>query len=181
MAIAAATLPGHVSAFSSPACLTQAAPALRAASSTGNNLRTEEKKSTSKTICRNHSALLFFSLETESGSSYTAPSMMAAGESLSRRDALTLGAAGAAWTIIPKGASAKAKPAPAPVEEEEEESDFEKLKDGEGLEYSVIQEGKGAKAKIGDLVAIRFKATYNGQVFRKCRLLLVSGLVCFRI
>jgi len=92
--------------------------------------------------------------------------MMAEGAPLSRRDTLTLGAAGAAWALTPKGASA-AKAAPKPKveeEEEEEESDFVKLKDGEGLEYSIIEDGKGPKAKIGDLVAIRFKASYKGTV-----------------
>jgi len=72
--------------------------------------------------------------------------------------------------LTPKGASA-AKAAPKPKveeEEEEEESDFVKLKDGEGLEYSIIEDGKGPKAKIGDLVAIRFKASYKGTVIDDC-------------
>lgn len=95
----------------------------------------------------------------------SAPAMAASGAQLSRREAIGLGAAGAAaWVSLPKGASA-AKPA---AEDEEEDFEYSKLKDGEGLEYAVLEAGKGAKAKVGDLVAIRFKATYNGVVIDDC-------------
>jgi len=100
---------------------------------------------------------------------------------VSRRDTLVIaGTTGASWMFGQQAAYAKtgggaaAKKAPAkPVEEEEEEEEedttpagFQELK--EGLKYKVVTEGKGAKAKIGDLVAIRFKSSYNGQVIDDC-------------
>ena len=105
----------------------------------------------------------------------TAPTMV------HRRDALVIaGTTGASWMFGQQAAYAKTgggaatKKAPAkPVEEEEEEEEedttpagFQELK--EGLKYKVVTEGKGAKAKIGDLVAIRFKSSYNGQVIDDC-------------
>jgi len=133
-----AVLPSHVSAFTAPSCLPQAVLSLRSATA-------------------------------------TAPTMV------SRRDTLVIaGTTGASWMFGQQAAYAKtgggaaAKKAPAkPVEEEEEEEEedttpagFQELK--EGLKYKVVTEGKGAKAKIGDLVAIRFKSSYNGQVIDDC-------------
>jgi len=60
------------------------------------------------------------------------------------------------------------RPPPSPWRQEEEEdtgagaAGFKDLDKGEGLKYSVVKAGVGQKAKIGDLVAIRFKASYNG-------------------
>ena len=135
----AAVLPSHVSAFTAPSCLPQAVLSLRSATT-------------------------------------TAPTMV------SRRDTLVIaGTTGASWMFGQQAAYAKtgggaaAKKAPAkPVQEEEEEEEeedttpagFQELK--EGLKYKVVTEGKGAKAKIGDLVAIRFKSSYNGQVIDDC-------------
>ena len=131
-------LPSHVSAFTAPSCLPQAVLSLRSATT-------------------------------------TAPTMV------HRRDALVIaGTTGASWMFGQQAAYAKTgggaatKKAPAkPVEEEEEEEEedttpagFQELK--EGLKYKVVTEGKGAKAKIGDLVAIRFKSSYNGQVIDDC-------------
>ena len=132
-------LPSHVSAFTAPSCLPQAVLSLRSATA-------------------------------------TAPTMV------SRRDTLVIaGTTGASWMFGQQAAYAKtgggaaAKKAPAkPVQEEEEEEEeedttpagFQELK--EGLKYKVVTEGKGAKAKIGDLVAIRFKSSYNGQVIDDC-------------
>eukprot|EP00286_Rhodomonas_abbreviata_P016992 CAMPEP_0181323970 /NCGR_PEP_ID=MMETSP1101-20121128/20087_1 /TAXON_ID=46948 /ORGANISM="Rhodomonas abbreviata, Strain Caron Lab Isolate" /LENGTH=219 /DNA_ID=CAMNT_0023432069 /DNA_START=20 /DNA_END=679 /DNA_ORIENTATION=+ len=47
-------------------------------------------------------------------------------------------------------------------------ADFKDLENGKGLKYSVVVAGKGAKPKIGDLVAIRFKASFDGKEFDNC-------------
>uniref|UniRef100_A0A7S0LWQ9 peptidylprolyl isomerase n=1 Tax=Cryptomonas curvata TaxID=233186 RepID=A0A7S0LWQ9_9CRYP len=65
-----------------------------------------------------------------------------------RREALGVLFGGAAWLANAKFASAIAGP--------------------EGLEYEVLKAGKGPKPKIGDLVAIRFKGSFNGKEFDNC-------------
>ncbi|EKX48552.1 hypothetical protein GUITHDRAFT_105695 [Guillardia theta CCMP2712] len=62
-------------------------------------------------------------------------------------------AAGSLLTFLPQAASAV---------------DFKPLENGEGVEYAVLQSGSGDKAKIGELVAIRFKASFNGNTFDDC-------------
>jgi len=82
--------------------------------------------------------------------------------SLSRRDAFTstAGAALAAWLAgAPQPSFAALEMGPKAGETGELEG---------GLKYKVETQGKGPKPKVGDLVAIRFSASYKGKEFDNC-------------
>ncbi|KAJ1473804.1 hypothetical protein T484DRAFT_1972211 [Baffinella frigidus] len=73
---------------------------------------------------------------------------------LSRREALGAFAVAGAWAASPLAAFAEGA-----------DLTFQPLTNGQGVEYSVLKKGSGPKPKVGDLVAIRFKASYNGKAF----------------
>mmetsp|Transcript_22379 Transcript_22379/g.53622 ORF Transcript_22379/g.53622 Transcript_22379/m.53622 type:complete len:200 (+) Transcript_22379:3-602(+) len=85
--------------------------------------------------------------------------------SLSMQDAMprraafsqAAGVAAASWFAATTGASAaKSNVGPAVGTTETTES---------GLQYTVLSQGKGPKPRVGDLVAIRFTASFNGREF----------------
>uniref|UniRef100_A0A7S0YLV0 peptidylprolyl isomerase n=1 Tax=Hemiselmis tepida TaxID=464990 RepID=A0A7S0YLV0_9CRYP len=79
-------------------------------------------------------------------------------DAMPRRSAFSqaAGVAAASWFAATTGAKAAATLGPAVGTTSKTES---------GLQYTVVTQGKGPKPRVGDLVAIRFTASYNGKEF----------------
>mmetsp|Transcript_46652 Transcript_46652/g.116894 ORF Transcript_46652/g.116894 Transcript_46652/m.116894 type:complete len:175 (-) Transcript_46652:173-697(-) len=84
---------------------------------------------------------------------------MQASDALPRRAALSqaAGLAAASWFAATTGVHAKGSNQGPPVGTTETTDT--------GLQYTVLTQGKGPKPKVGDLVAIRFSASFNGKEF----------------